>query len=81
MVTGIIGALLILGAWFIEARKIIKSKNVADVDERFLLIYVAGSILLTVYAVEKQDIVFTALGAAISLLTLVEMVIVHIRKH
>lgn len=81
MVVGIIGALLILGAWIIETRKIIKSKNVDDIDPRFLIVYLLGSLLLTYYSAQISDLVFVMLSAVISVITLIELVFVFMKKH
>ncbi len=77
---GIIGAILILSAWVVETRKVIKSKDLEGLDIRFLVVYLIGSITLTYYSVRRNDFVFIALSAVISLLTMIEIVFVFIKK-
>ena len=77
---GILGAVLILIAWVLETRKIIKSKDVEGLDIRFLIVYLIGSLTLTYYSVGINDIVFITLSGIISFLTLIEIVFVFIKK-
>lgn len=77
---GVLGAALILFAWVVETRKIIKSKDVEGLDIRFLIVYLIGSLTLTYYSVRINDVVFIALSSIISFLTLIEIAFVFIKK-
>ena len=77
---GILGAVLILIAWVLETRKIIKSKDVEGLDIRFLIVYLVGSLTLAYYSAGINDVVFMTLSGVISFLTLIEIVFVFIKK-
>jgi lipid-A-disaccharide synthase-like uncharacterized protein len=77
---GIIGAILIIVAWILETRKVIKTKSAEDLDLRFLAIYLVGGIILTYYSVRTNDLVFIILSGVISFLTLIEIAFIFIKK-
>ena len=70
---GMIGALLLLGAWLFETAETIKERK-ALVDLRFAAIYAVANVFLVAYSWLRQDYVFLAI--AISILTLVTFEII-----
>lgn len=71
MEIGFIGALLILSAWVYETYRAIEKGEKLNV--KFILIYLSGNILLTVYAISIKDMVFTVLNGAIGVMSLIEL--------
>lgn len=80
MIIGLIGAVLLLAAWFPETYKTLKSKNVEAIDVRFLIIYTVGSSLLALYSFQINDVPFMLLNSVIAFMTLVELDIVLRKK-
>lgn len=65
---GVIGLLLIAGGW---ALTIIRRSPPPPLD--LTIVYFTGSVVLTVYAIWERDPIFTALNAASSALSLVNI--------
>jgi len=66
---GIAGAILLLVAWLFETYESIKNHK-ALVDLKFALIYIASTILLTVYAYQRNDYVFFWVNLGLIILVL-----------
>jgi hypothetical protein len=77
---GAAGALLVLAAWILETRKVVSSKDLEGLDIRFLIVYLIGSLTLAYYSSQTGDVVFMGLSSIISLLTLIEIVFVFIKR-
>lgn len=69
---GILGALLILGAWIFETFEAVK-RHKAAVDLRFAIVYAFGNAFLTAYSYLKGDIIFLSISGTILLIVLAEM--------
>jgi lipid-A-disaccharide synthase-like uncharacterized protein len=70
---GIAGAILLLFAWLFETFESIK-RHKALVDLKFALIYITSTILLTVYAYQRNDYVFFSVNICLIILVLFEIV-------
>jgi len=69
---GIAGAILLLVAWLFETYESIKRHKVL-VDLKFALIYIASTILLTVYAYQRNDYVFFWVNLGLIILVIFEI--------
>jgi lipid-A-disaccharide synthase-like uncharacterized protein len=69
---GIAGAVLLLAAWLFETYESIK-RHKALVDLKFALIYIISTILLTVYAYQRNDVVFFSTNLLLIILVLFEI--------
>jgi len=69
---GIAGAVLLLMAWLFETYESVK-RHKALVDLKFAFIYIASTILLTVYAYSNNDIVFFSVNILLIILVLFEI--------
>jgi hypothetical protein len=69
---GIAGGVLLLVAWLFETFESIK-RHKALVDLKFALIYIASTVLLTVYAYQREDFVFFYVNLALIILVLFEI--------
>jgi lipid-A-disaccharide synthase-like uncharacterized protein len=69
---GIAGAILLLFAWLFETFESIK-RHKALVDLKFALIYITSTILLTVYAYQRNDYVFFSVNICLIILVLFEI--------
>jgi lipid-A-disaccharide synthase-like uncharacterized protein len=70
---GIAGAVLLLVAWLFETFESIK-RHKALVDLKFALIYITSTILLTVYAYQRNDFVFFSVNICLIVLVLFEII-------
>lgn len=77
---GAIGAILILSAWIPETYRTMKSKNLEAIDLKFLMIYLIGSILMTIYSIQIKSDVFIALNTAITIILMIELDLVLRKK-
>ena len=59
---GVLGAILLLSAWVPQTLRTIRTKR-TGMEPKFIAIYFAGSLLLTVYSYLIADIVFLVLNA------------------
>lgn len=59
-IIGLLGLTMIVVAWIPETIKSLKSGQTAKIE--FLILYLLGSIFLTIYAILRNDIVFTILN-------------------
>jgi hypothetical protein len=69
---GIAGAVLLLVAWLFETYESVK-RHKALVDLKFAFIYIASTILLTVYAYQNNDVVFFSVNLLLIMLVLFEI--------
>jgi lipid-A-disaccharide synthase-like uncharacterized protein len=69
---GIAGAILLLFAWLFETFESIK-RHKALVDLKFALIYITSTILLTIYAYQRNDYVFFSVNICLIILVLFEI--------
>jgi lipid-A-disaccharide synthase-like uncharacterized protein len=69
---GIAGAVLLLVAWLFETFESIK-RHKALVDLKFALIYITSTILLTIYAFQRNDYVFFSVNICLIVLVLFEI--------
>ena len=69
---GIAGAILLLVAWLFETYESVKNHK-ALVDLKFALIYIASTILLTVYAYQRNDYVFFWVNLGLIILVIFEI--------
>ena len=74
MEIGLIGALFILSAWVYETYRALEKGERLNI--KFILVYLAGNILLTYHAVAIKDTVFIILNVAIGIMTLTELELV-----
>lgn len=72
---GVIGAVLLPIAWLLETYRTYEAGNLEAVDEKFVLLYVVGSALLTYHAFAIRDVVFIALNATMLMFTTTELVL------
>ena len=73
---GIAGGAILLVAWLNEVYQIHKSKDVEAISLKFLLVYLAATILLLAHSVDISDIVFTWLNVILIIITLIEIELV-----
>src|SRR3989338_11084934 len=71
MEIGMLGALFILSAWVYETYRALEKGEGLNI--KFILVYLAGNILLTYHAITIQDTVFIILNGAIGLMSLIEL--------
>lgn len=70
---GIAGAVLLLVAWLFETFESVK-RHKALVDLKFAFIYIASTLLLTIYAYQQNDMVFFSVNICLIVLVLFEIV-------
>jgi len=70
---GYIGASILPIAWLIETYRTYEAGNLEAVDPKFVALYVLGSFLLTVHAVQIRDLVFIALNLTMTMFTATEL--------
>jgi len=73
MLVGIAGAVLLLAAWLFETYESVK-RHKALIDLKFAFIYVTSTILLTIYAFQRNDIVFFSINFILILIVLFEII-------
>ncbi len=61
MILGFVGLICIVLAWIPQTLKTIK-KGKTDMNTAFIVLYFVGSVSLTIYAINLNDMVFTALN-------------------
>jgi len=69
---GIAGAILLLVAWLFETYESVK-KHKALIDLKFAFIYIISTILLTVYAFQRNDNIFFSVNLCLIVLVLFEI--------
>ena len=69
---GIAGAVLLLVAWLFETIESIKYHK-SLIDLKFALIYITSTILLTIYAYQRNDMVFFSVNLCLIALVLFEI--------
>jgi len=69
---GIAGAILLLAAWLFETYESVK-RHKSLIDLKFAFIYIASTILLTVYAYQNKDMVFFSVNLCLIVLVLFEI--------
>jgi len=69
---GILGAILLALAWLFETLESIK-KHKSLIDLKFTLIYLVGTVLLTIYSYQKNDYVFLGLQSCLTILIIFEI--------
>lgn len=74
MIVGIIGMLLIVIAWIPQTAENIKRKK-TDLNPKFIILYLAGSLALLTYSIMIYDLVFIILNAAASIQALINLAI------
>ncbi len=72
MFFGIIGLILITAAWLFQTIDIIKKKR-ADIDLKFIIPCIAGTIFLIFHALEIKDIIFTILQIVVLIAILISL--------
>ena len=77
---GAVGSLILLVAWLNEVYQIHKSKDVEAISLRFLLVYLAATILLLIHSAEIGDNIFIWLNMTLVVITLIEIDIVVRKK-
>jgi lipid-A-disaccharide synthase-like uncharacterized protein len=77
--TGIVGSVLILIAWLFETEESIR-KHKSLVDLKFAFIYIVGIILLTIYSIEINEMIFVALNIALTVLIVFEILYTIYKK-
>ncbi len=73
MIIGIIGLVLLAVGWFPETIKIIKDKK-STIDWRFGMLYVSGSLLLAVHAIQIKDTIFLILNLFVMVMSAISLV-------
>lgn len=72
---GLLGAALLPVAWLIETYRTYEAGNLDAIDPRFVVLYVVGSGLLTVHAVQIGDLPFIVLNATMTMFTATELLL------
>lgn len=70
---GIAGAILLLIAWLFETYESVK-RHKSLIDLKFAFIYIISTILLTIYAYQRNDAVFFYSNLALICLVIFEIV-------
>ncbi len=78
MEIGLIGACFILSAWVYETYRALEKGDKLNI--KFILIYLAGNILLTYHAIMINDMTFIVLNGAIAIMSLIELELAMRRK-
>jgi len=78
---GIAGGILLLVAWFFETYESVRYHK-ALIDLKFAFIYITSIILLTIYAFQRNDMIFFTVNLALIFLVLFEIIytILKIKK-
>jgi lipid-A-disaccharide synthase-like uncharacterized protein len=76
---GIAGAILLLIAWLFETFESIK-KHKSLIDLKFALIYLSGTILLSIYSYQKNEYVFLGLQSCLIILVIFEIIYTIYKK-
>jgi MtN3 and saliva related transmembrane protein len=63
---GWVGFGILIGAWIPQTWQTIKHGK-TDISLAFILMYVSSSLLLTVYSILTEDLIFTVLNAMLSI--------------
>lgn len=63
---GWVGFGILIGAWIPQTWQTIKYGK-TDISLAFILMYVSSSLLLTVYSILTEDLIFTVLNAMLSI--------------
>ena len=71
-ILGILGLSLLAVGWLTEAVKIIRDKK-ANIEVKFAILYVIGSLLLTAYSFQIGDMIFMILNALVALFSLLSL--------
>jgi len=71
---GIIGMMLIVIAWLPQTIENIKKKK-SDINIKFVIAYLIGSLILLVYALMINDLVFSILNIAAAAQSFINLVI------
>jgi len=69
---GIAGAVLLLVAWLFETYESVK-RHKALIDLKFAFIYIISTILLTIYAFQRNDNIFFSVNLCLIVLVLFEI--------
>ena len=64
-ILGWVGFAILIGAWIPQTWQTIKQGK-TDISLAFILMYVSSSLLLTVYSVLTEDLIFTVLNAMLT---------------
>lgn len=76
---GLVGILLILIAWLPETLKNLHAKKVKTRSE-FLVLYTAGSFLLTIHAIILGDLIFIILNSLATILSGINIILKATQK-
>ncbi len=77
---GVVGLVLLALGWLAQAIRTIREKRIPELDRKFIIIYLFGSLFLVAYAIQINDRVFIILNAAVVLLNLITLMFALQRK-
>ena len=69
---GIIGLILLAIAWIPQTYSVIKRKE-SNIDFKFGVLYVLGSLILVYYSIKINDIIFIVLNSVVALMSAVSL--------
>lgn len=81
MAIELLGIVIILAAWTLEMNSNLKKENASKDRYKFLMAYIAGFGVLTLYATQTNNIVLAFLFALLALIALLEFVFLMIKRH
>ncbi len=77
---GLIGAIVIAISWIPEIERTIISKDIRGLDVKFVLLYLLGSVLLFVHALDIRDLPFAIVNGLLSLMAIVQLFVIVSRR-
>ena len=69
---GTIGLVLLALAWLPQTYSVIKKKH-SNIDYRFGILYVIGSLILVYYSIQTKDIIFLILNSIVALMSAISL--------
>lgn len=77
---GLIGAIVIAISWIPEIERTIISKDIHGLDIKFVFLYLLGSVLLFVHALNIRDLPFAIVNGLLSLMAIVQLFVIVSRR-
>lgn len=71
-IIGIIGLVLLALAWIPQTYSVIKKKE-SNIDWRFGVLYVIGSLILMAYSIQIKDYIFLILNSIVALMSAISL--------
>ena len=69
---GIIGLVILALAWIPQTYSVIKKKK-SNIDYKFGILYVIGSLILVAYSIQIKDYIFLILNSTVALMSAISL--------